>query len=274
MEHPLLAADRHSGVAERFPSDSPVGVGELEFLNANHRQALGHVRIAGLLSLISVIERVLASIADELLGHIGGGDEPGHTEPLHRVEGARKAICREFAIPWTAVGPNAPIRRAIMDSHPLGFALTGVHSALIMAPGGQGSTHSSDVVIELPAAPRLHRLSCDDAIVARRVGIVEVLAAANGEESRRCASIDYLKILMAIDDTLAWQSELDLEAFVLATGRNFEEQECLRFIEAQRRWLRRAALDSATVHPTLVACLRAVGATVDDKVARLVAAIS
>lgn len=270
--------------ARPFLPESLAGAGRLDFLDEDERLALNHIRAHGYLSLFGLVERfilpfvegyaraatpeddeeearafALAQFADEEAKHI------------RLFERFHREFERGFGSPCPVIGPADEIARAVLAHHPLGVALVILHIEWMTQRHYLDSVRS-DAALAPQFKRLLHYHWMEEAQHAKLdTLLVGELARGLSETEIERAVIDYLKIVMALDDALAQQGALDQEAFALATHRGLSAGEQAQFAAMQQQALRWTFLGSGMTHPRFLAALERIRPQARAKVKRLAA---
>ncbi|HEX7807189.1 MAG TPA: hypothetical protein VF608_00625, partial [Thermoanaerobaculia bacterium] len=104
--------------------------------------------------------------------------------------------------------------------------------------------------------------------------MVEALAESCSDAEIAAAFDEYLQIGMFVDDGLAQQVELTLDAFTRATGRILSPGERRRFIDVQRQAARWTFIGSGMNHPKLVGTIERLNPALRTKLEEIAPAFS
>jgi hypothetical protein len=274
----ILAEDDRFDFGQPFLPDRLVGAEELDFLSAEERLTLNHIRAHGYLCLFGLVEEfILPYVLDQARARLDApsaelrsllqfaSEEAKHIALFERF---RTAFERGFARPLGVIGPPAAIAEHVRRHSELGVGL------LILHIEWMTQRHYVDMVrddrgLEPRFASLLHHHWLEESQHARiDEWIVERLAAELPEAQRAAAVGDYLALCAFLDAGLKDQVTLDLDGLERAIGRRLPDRERDAFIALQHQSQRRTYLGAGISHPRLVRFIDRIAPAAADAIAR------
>ncbi len=278
----LIGGDRRLDFGRPFLPESLARTSQLEFLDDAERRTLNQVRGHAYLSIFGLVEEfILPFVLDHARSRLGGddyrvrallqfaGEEAKH---IHLFKCFREEFERGFGTPCAVIGPPEAVRDEVLSHHPLGVALAILHIEW-MTQRHYVESVKDDAGLDPQFRSLLRHHWIEEAQHAKLDTLmVEALAAACTPEEIDGAIDEYLAIGGFLDQGLAQQTELDLEALQRASGRPLSAEEAERCREVQRQANRWTYLGSGMTHPAFLATLGALRPAARARVEEIAAA--
>lgn len=277
----ILADGRSLDFRHPFLPETLTRTQTLTFLSPSERLTVNHVRSHGYLCMFRLIEEIIVPFVSQYLCEETGEDE-WRTEALagfvqdeyKHIQLFRRfhdSFQRGFGTPCAVFGPSEEVIRQILAHHPLAVAMIVLHAEWMTQRHYLESVRF-DHTLEPRFASLLRHHWLEEAQHAQLdTLVVNELSRTCSEGERRRAVGDYYRIIMLLDDVLSEQVQLDLEAFVMATGRALCSTAQERMTEAQLAALRWTFLGSGMTHPRVLTALEQILPNSSQTVRRLAA---
>jgi hypothetical protein len=275
----VIGGDKRLDFGRTFMPETLARVEPLLFLGPDERLALNQIRGNGYLGMFGLVEEFILPFVETCFDADAIDSDPrardlqgfAHEEAKHigLFKRFRREFEKGFGSPCAVIGPSEEIGRAVLAHHPLGVALAILHIEWMTQRHYLESVKDDRGIDPQFASLLRHHWMEEAQHVKLDTLIVEEFAGkANDAEVER-ATIDYLKIVMLLDDGLAQQAELDLEALTLATGRAIGNEERELFLMVQHQAMRWTFIGSGMTHPGFLASLQNIRPAARRKVERL-----
>ncbi len=251
-----------------FLPEALARTGELPFLSPAERLTLNHIRGHEYLAIFGLVEEfILPFVLDHVRTELSAddwrtrallnfaGEEAKHIQLFRRF---RNAFARDFGHRCESIGPPEAIAAQVLAQDPMAVAL------VILMIEWMTQAHYLDSVRDDtgidPLFESLLRHHWMEEAGHARLDTLMVEALAEGRDDAGIASaIDgFFAIASLLDQGLATQAALNLEAFERATNRRFDEDERATFLARQHQALRHTYIGSGATHPRFRATLGAV----------------
>lgn len=227
-------------------------------LSPDEQRVLNQVRAFEYLGMFGLVEQFILPfvldharerLADDpstraLLGF--AQEEAKHIELFRRFRALFEA---GFGSRCDLIGPPEEIARAVLAHHPLAVALVTLHIEWFTQSHWLECARDDQAIDALFKSLLRHHWMEESQHAKLDTLIVEAIAATCTPEEVRRGFEDYLEIGAFLDQGLAHQLGLNLEAFERATGRRLGADERARIEASQRQALRWTYLGSGMTHP-------------------------
>lgn len=241
---------------------------DLPGLSPAERLVLNHIRGHEYLSLFGVIEEfILPFLLDHIRDHGTGddhrirallqfaGEEAKH---IHLFKRFKAAFDAGFRSPCSTIGPGETIAAEVLRHHPLGVALVILQAEWMTQSHYLDSVRDNGALDPLFASLLRHHWLEEAQHAKLDTLIVEALAATLTADEIADAVEDYFRIAAFLDGGLKAQTEFNLAAFEMATGRSLDTAMRQAFLDRQHQALRWTYLGSGITHPRFRASLGAI----------------
>lgn len=274
----LIGDDTTFDLSRPFMPESLARVEELDFLSADERRTLNQIRAHGYLNVLGLVEEfILPFVLDHVRPELHADDHrvrallrfaAEEAKHIHLFKRFRAAFTRSFETRCDVIGPPSEIARTVLAHHPLAVAL------VILQTEWMTQQHYLDGVrddrgLEPHFASLLRHHWMEEAQHARLDTLVVGALAARctaGEVAH--AFRDYRRITAVLDEHLARQVELDLDALQRASGRSLSSAERTAFIAIQGQATRFTFLGSGMRHPHFLATVAELCPTARTRIER------
>lgn len=235
--------------AKPFMPESLARVEPLDFLTADEKRVLNHVRGNTYLRIFGLVEEfILPFVLDHVRPHLQeddyrvrallqfAGEEAKHIQLFKRF---RQEFEAGFGSDCAVIGPPEAIAKEILGHSPLGVALT-ILQIEWMSQRHYIESIKDDQELDPQFKSLLKHHWIEEAQHAKLDTLmVEALAAGKSEDEIMKDVEEFLEIGNFLDAGLTQQVQFDMESFTRATGRELtdSEQEEFRRVQQQaNRW--------------------------------------
>jgi predicted metal-dependent hydrolase len=275
----IIGGEKRLDFSRRFLPESLAGTEALDFLSEEERRVLNQIRGHGYLCMFGLVEEfILPFVLDHARPQLSGDDHrtrallqfaTEEAKHIHLFKRFREEFEAGFGNRCDVIGPPEAVAEHVLGHAPLAVALAILHIEW-MTQRHFVEAVRDDAGLDPQMKSLLHHHWLEEAQHAKLdMLMVEALAAASTAEEIAASVDGYLSIGSFLDEGLAQQVELDIEAFTRATGRELDEGEKDRVRRAQQRAQRWTFLGSGMTHPRFVASLEALGAEHARRVAEI-----
>lgn len=265
----IIGGDKKLDFSKRFMPESLARVEQLSFLNTDEKRILNQIRGYAYLSIFGIVEEFIVPF---VLDHV----RPSLAEDDYRVRAFLqfageevkhiqlfKIFCDEFrqnfGTECKVIGPAAEIGKAILAHDPVSVALVILMIEWMTQDHYLGSI-KDDAELDPLFKSLLKNHWVEEAQHAKLdTRMVEFLADGLTAEAAAAAVDGYLAIGGFLDAGLKQQTQFDLEALELATGRTFSEEERAKFIEVQLQANRWTYIGSGMTHSKFLRSVERLG---------------
>jgi hypothetical protein len=255
----LIGGERRLDFTRPFMPEALAGVEPLRFLSPDERRTLNQIRGHEYLSIFGLVEEfILPFVLDHARSRLRGdddrartllqfaGEEAKHIQLFRRF---REAFVEAFGTRCDVIGPPEAIAAEVLKRHPLAVALLIEHIEWMtqkhFLEGVKDNGHLDPLFSNL-----LKHHWMEEANHAKLDSLmVQALGESCSPEERMAAFDQYLELGMFIDQGLASQLDMNLDAFSKATGRTLSAGEESEFRQVQRRAMRWTYIGSGITHP-------------------------
>lgn len=266
----LIGGDRRLDFSRPFLPEAYARVNELDFLPAQERLALNHIRAHGYLALFELVETFIVPFVSAQSAEGGGDDDPfrgpayrnfADEEVKHMLlfQRVRQDFAERFGTPCGVIGPADAIASAILGHGPLAVAIL-VLGAEWMSQGHYVDSVKDDSELDPQFKSLLKHHWMEEAQHAK----LDTLLVQSMAKDCTAADIDraideYLEMAAFFDAGLQQQAALDLDSFEAHVGRALPADQRERFLGVQLQALRWTILGSAMRNPNFLAVLDTLG---------------
>ncbi|QQS33893.1 MAG: hypothetical protein IPM50_04755 [Acidobacteriota bacterium] len=261
----IIGGEKKLDFTKRFMPESLARVNDLEFLNDDEKRILNQIRGHAYLSIFGLAEEfILPFVLDHVRPSLDeddyrvraflqfAGEEAKHIQLFKEFS---KEFQENFRSECKVIGPPADIARAVLAHSPLGVALVILHIEW-MTQRHYIDSIRGDENLDPQFKSLLKHHWLEEAQHAKLDTImVEELVRTSAPEALEQGIEDYLSIGGILDGGVKQQTELDLEAFEVATGRKLTADERAEFLEQQHQANRWTYLGTGMTHPRFLETL-------------------
>jgi hypothetical protein len=265
----IIGGDKQLDFSKRFMPESLARVEELEFLNADEKRILNQIRGHVYLTVFGIVEEfIVPYVLDHIRPSLAEDDDRVRAflqflgEEVKHIQLFKK-FCEEFKANFGSeckvIGPASEIGKAVLANNSLGVAL------VILMIEWTSQAHYIDSVKDDTGLDPLFKSMLrnhwiEEAQHAKLdTRMVEYLADRLSKEEIEKGVDGFFAIGGFLDAGLKQQTEFDLEALELATGRKLTEEERSTFLEKQLQANRWTFIGSGMVHPKFLETMERLG---------------
>jgi para-aminobenzoate N-oxygenase AurF len=255
----LIGGERRLDFTKPFMPEGLAGVEPLTFLSRDERRTLNQIRGHEYLSIFGLVEEfILPFVLDHARPRLRdddhrvrallqfAGEEAKH---IQLFKGFRESFVAGFGTPCNVIGPPEAVAAEVLKHHPLAVALLILHIEWMTQKHFLEGVKDNGEIDPLFRSLLKHHWMEE----ANHAKLDTLMVQALGEnctlEERMAAFNQYLELGMFIDQGLASQLDMNLEAFQQATGRKLSDEEESKILEVQRRAMRWTYIGSGITHP-------------------------
>jgi hypothetical protein len=276
----IIGGEKTLDFGKPFLPDVWVDAGSLDFLSAEERLLVNHIRSHSYLYLFGFVEEyIVPFVTDHVRDRIHKAAPEELRSLLHFAEEEVKHIelfqrfSAEFRVgagyTCDVIGSPAAVAAAILSKSPMGVALSILHIEWMTLLHYVASVRD-DVAIDPQFSSLLRHHWLEEAQHAKLdTLIVETIARQLSEQEIQQGIDDYLAIGGMLDEGLAAQMEMDLVSFTRATGRQLSASEAERYRAVQRQSYRKTFLTSGMRHSKFENILAAISPEGAEKVSKV-----
>ena len=266
----IIGGDKRLDFTKRFMPEALARVEELDFLNDHEKMVLNQIKGNTYLSIFGIVEEFIVPF---VIDHV----RPSLSEDDYRVRALLqfvgeevkhiqlfKLFCDEFRENFgskcNVIGPAADIGKAVLAHDPLSVALV-----ILMIEWTTQSHYIDSIKDDNQLDPQFKSLLRNHWMEESQhakldTRMVEYLAEGLTTEQVEKAVDGFFAIGGLLDAGLKQQTEFDLEAFELATGRKLTENEHKVFLERQLQSNRWTYIGSGMVNQKFLQTMDRLGA--------------
>jgi hypothetical protein len=259
----IIGGEKRLEFTKPFLPESLARVEPLSFLTAEEMRTLNQIRGNAYLGIFGLVEEfILPFVLDHVRPKLQPDDyrtrallqfaseESKHIQLFKRFA---EDFERGFGTRCAVIGPPEAIAKAVLSHDPLAVALAILHIEW-MTQRHYIDSARDDQELDPQFKSLLKHHWMEEAQHAKLDTLmVEALAEGRSPHEIEAAVEEYLEIGAFIDAGLEQQVELDLDAFMRATGRDLNEEEKNRFRQVQLQANRWTYLGSAMTHERVLA---------------------
>jgi hypothetical protein len=255
----LIGGEKQLDFSKPFLPEGLAGVESLDFLSREERRVLNQIRGHEYLTIFRLVEEfILPFIMDHARPRLAEGDD--RTRALLQFAGEeakhiqlfkrfRESFDAGFGAHCEVIGPPEAVAAEVLKRHPLAVGLLVLHIEwMVHKHFLEGAKEGGDMD---PLFRSLLKHHWTDEVNHAKLDtlMVQTLGEACTPEERKMAFDQYLDLGMFLDNALKSQMDMNLDAFMRATGRRLSESETLSYRNAQMKALRWTYIGSGITHP-------------------------
>jgi len=255
----LIGGEKQLDFSKPFMPEGLAGVETLKFLSRDERRTLNQIRGHEYLSIFGLVEEfILPFVLDHARPRLRdddhrvrallqfAGEEAKHIQLFKRF---REAFVAGFGTACNVIGPPEAVAAEVLKKHPLAVALLILHIEWMTQKHFlEGVKDNGDLDPLFRSLLKHHWME-----EANHAKLDTLMVQALGEgcslEERMSAFDQYLELGMFIDQGLAAQLDMNLDAFSRATKRKLTDAEWAEVRDVQRRAMRWTYIGSGITHP-------------------------
>jgi hypothetical protein len=264
----VIGGDKRLDFARPFLPETLARVEPLEFLTAAEKRIFNQIRGHAYLNIFGLVEEfILPFVLDHARARIGDDsdrvrallqfavEEAKHIDLFKRFRGAFQ---RGFGSACAVIGPADEVGREVLSHHPLAVALVILHIEWMTQRHYVDSVRDNQGLDPQFKSLLRHHWIEEAQHAKLDTLMVHALAEACGDDEIDRALDGYVEIGGFIDAGLRQQTEFDLEALAVATGRMFDDDERRAFIDVQHQANRWTYLGSGMTHDRFLGTVEAI----------------
>ena len=264
----IIGGEKRLDFTKPFMPESLAQVGGLGFLAGEDKRILNQIRGHEYLSMFGMVEEfILPYVVEHAREQLSGddyrvrallgfaGEEAKH---MHLFKIFRREFQAGFRSPCAFIGPADEIKKFVLSHSPLGVAISVLHIEWItLKHYVEGVRDNQDLDPQFKSLLKHHWLE-ESQHAKLDTLIVEDLAAHASAKEIDLAFEEYAEIGKFLDNGIQKQVELDVEAFVTATGKILSEPERREMTAAVLKGMRWTYLGTGMTHPNFLATVEAI----------------
>jgi len=255
----IIGGDKKLDFSRPFLPESLARTAELDFLSAEERLTLNHVRGHAYLAIFGLVEEfILPFVLDHARPHLNGDDYRARAylefaseeaKHIHLFHTFRDEFQRDFGAKCEIIGPPQAIAQHVLSHDPLAVALLILHIEWMTQRHFQESIEDDGALDPQFKSLLLHHWMEEHQHAQLDAMMVQDLAA-NMTPAQIDAGIEgYLALGGFLDEGLKGQAQFDLEAFERASGRRLNDMQRRDFLRVQHQANRWTYIGSGMSHP-------------------------
>jgi hypothetical protein len=263
----IIGEEKRLDFTKPFMPESLAQVERLSFLTPEERRTLNQIRGNAYLCIFGLVEEfILPFVLDQARPQVHSDEyrvrsllqfASEEAKHIHLFRRFREEFERGFGTACQVIGPPEAIAAEVLRHDPLAVAIVTLHIEWMVQRHYLESV-KDDASLDPQFESLLRHHWMEEAQHAKLDTLmVEELARGRSAREIDAAVEEYLEIGGFIDAGLAQQVELDLDAFVRATGRELSEEEKSLFRQTQLRANRWTYLGTGMTHERVLATLEA-----------------
>jgi hypothetical protein len=255
----LIGGEKQLDFSKPFLPEGLAGVDPLGFLTPEQRRTLNQIRGHEYLSIFGLVEEfILPFVLDHARPQLRGddhrveaflkfaGEEAKH---IHLFKRFRESFESGFGSSCPVIGPAEAVAAEVLKRPPLAVALLILHIEWMTQKHFLEGVKDNAEMDPLFRSLLKHHWMEEVHHARLDMHLVQVLAENCSLEERMSAFNEYLGLGMFIDQALASQLDMNLDAFSRATDRVLSESETEEYRKVQQRALRWTYIGSGITHP-------------------------
>jgi len=263
----IIGGERRLDFAKPFMPESLARTSSLDFLGAEARLTLNHIRANGYLYTFGLVEEfILPFVLDHTRPMLSHDDVRTRALLRFAMEEAKhihlfRTFEREFEAGFgmrcEMIGPAEQVASAVLAHHPLSVAL------LILQVEWMTQRHYLDSIRDNNGLDRqftslLRHHWMEEAQHAQLDTLMVESIAAGCTAGEIDKAVDgYLEIGAMFDGAFKQQAAFDLDALQVKTGLRLGTVECEKIVAVQHQAMRWTYLGSGISHPNFLPCVKA-----------------
>jgi hypothetical protein len=259
----IIGGDKKLDFTRSFLPESLAQVKQLAFLDADEQRTLNHIRGHEYLAMFGLVEEfILPYVVNHARLELSGDDyrvrallgfAAEEAKHIHLFKRFREEFEAGFGSKCEFIGPAEEVKRFVLSHSPLGVALAILHIEWItLRHYIEGVKDNQQLDPQFKSLLKHHWLE-ESQHTKLDTLIVEALAQAASEKEIDDAFKDYADIGGFIDQGSQQQTELNIESFVRATGRNLSKSEREAMAACVLKGMRWTYLGTGMTHPNFLA---------------------
>ncbi|HEY1374607.1 MAG TPA: hypothetical protein VGH50_19195 [Candidatus Binatia bacterium] len=259
----IIGGEKRLDFKKPFMPESLAQVGALGFLAGDEKRIMNQIRGHEYLAMFGLVEEfILPYAVDHAREQLSGddyrvrallgfaGEEAKH---MHLFKIFRREFTAGFGSPCGFIGPAEDIKKFVLAHSPLGVAVAILHIEWItLKHYTEGVRDNQELDPQFKSLLKHHWLEESQHAKIDTL-IVEDLAAHASKKEIDLAFDEYAEIGKFLDEGIKQQAELDVEAFVTATGKKLSEPERRAMTDATLKGMRWTYLGTGMTHPNFLA---------------------
>jgi hypothetical protein len=259
----IIGGDKRLNFSRPFMPEALAQVQGLSFLSADEQRVLNQIRGHEYLAMFGLVEEFILPFAvDHARERLSGddyrvrallgfaGEEAKH---IHLFKQFRREFENGFGSKCDFIGPAEDVRKFVLSHSPLGVSIAILHIEWITLRHYVDAVRDNqDLDSQFKSLLKHHWLE-ESQHTKLDTLIVEELAAAASQAEIDRAFEEYGEIGAFIDEGIKQQTELDVDAFVQATGRKLSKSEREAMAAAVQKGMRWTYLGTGMTHPNFLA---------------------
>jgi hypothetical protein len=264
----IIGGEKRLDFKKPFMPESLAQVGGLGFLADEEKRIMNQIRGHEYLAMFGLVEEfILPYAVDHARTQLSGddyrvrallgfaGEEAKH---MHLFKIFRREFAAGFDSPCGFIGPADDIRKFVLAHSPLGVAIAVLHIEWITLKHYiEGVKDNQDLDPQFKSLLKHHWLEESQHAKLDTLLVEELAAGASGKEID-LAFDEYVEIGTFLDDGIKQQAELDIEAFVTATGKKLSPAERGEMAAAVLKGMRWTYLGTGMTHPNFLATVEGI----------------
>lgn len=264
----LIGGEKKLDFTKPFMPESLSQVKQLSFLTPREQLILNQIRGHEYLSMFGLVEEfILPYVVDHARPHLSGddyrvrallqfaGEEAKH---IHLFKRFREEFEEGFGSTCDFIGPAHEVSRYVLSHSPLGVGIAILHIEWItLRHYIEGVKDNQDLDPQFKSLLKHHWLEESQHTKLDTLIVDEVVANSRPEQISQ-AFDEYAEIGGFIDNGLKQQSELEVESFVCATGRDLSISERQELAAALLKGMRWTYLGTGMTHPNFLASVESI----------------
>lgn len=262
----IIGGTKRLDFSRSFMPEALARVEPLSFLTPREKRILNQIRGHAYLCIFGLVEEfILPFVMDRARPEIWSdddfrvrallqfaGEEAKHIQLFKRF---RQEFEEGFGISCRVIGPPEVIANEILSHDPLAVAITTLHIEWMVQSHYVDSVRDNEELD--PQFKSLLKHHWLEEVQHAKLDTLMIESLSDGRDASEImkAVEEYLEIGGFLDNGLAQQVEFDLESFMLATGRQLNDEEQAQFRQVQRQANRWTYLGSGMTHERVLATL-------------------
>lgn len=266
----LIGGDKKLDFSRPFMPENYARTGELDFLDADEKLTLNHIRGHAYLAIFGLVEEfilpfVLNHAQPMIIKPMQLGDDyraraylefaSEEAKHIHLFRRFREEFLAGFGVKCDVIGPPEAIGAHVLSKPALAVALLTLQIEWMTQRHFQESVTDDATLDPQFKSLLLHHWMEEHQHALLDAMMVQAIAEKLCQEEIDAGIDAYLELGAFFDAGLKQQTELDLDAFQRATGRTLSASERERFLAQQHQANRWTYLGSGMSHPRFLESL-------------------
>jgi hypothetical protein len=261
----IIGGDKRLDFSKPFMPEALAWMDKLTFLSADEKRILNQIRGNTYLSIFELVEEFILPFAlDEARPHLLDGDyrlrallqlASEEAKHIQLFKTFKQEFAQGFGTECAGIGPADEVAKAVLAHQPLAVAIT-ILTIEWMSQRHYLESIKDDQGLDPQFKSLLRNHWVEEAQHAKTdTLVVEWLAEGKTEAQIMEAIEEFLDIGGFLDNGLKQQVELDMDAFMRATGRELTDAEKEEFRRVQHQANRWTYLGSGMTHEKVLGTL-------------------